>query len=313
MRSRPCPAQASQRPPGTLKEKRLASQPRSRASGTRAKRRRLIDLDRAGEVLDALDRAMRADAPGGQPEGAAHAAVEDVAHERRLARARHAGDARPGAEGERHVDPAEVVLARAAHDERWPPVEGARGAEPPARAREVAAGRGGGIGRQRRRRAHRHHAAPVDAGAGAQVDDQIGAADGRLVVLDYHHRVAARAQRLEGVEQQRVVAGMEPDGRLVEDVAHPAEIRAELGGEPDALRLPAGERIRAAVEGEVAEPHLREKAQPRQDLAQRPFGDRGIARAKAQPPERRLGLVHRERRKRRDGLAREPHGERAGV
>src|SRR5579885_2082115 len=112
MRSRPCPAQASQRPPGTLKEKRLASQPRSRASGTRAKRRRMSSRKPTYEA--GVERGMRADAPGGQPEGAAHAAVEDVAHERRLARARHAGDARPGAEGERHVDPAEVVLARAA-------------------------------------------------------------------------------------------------------------------------------------------------------------------------------------------------------
>ena len=71
----------------------------------------LIDLDGAREVLDALERAMRPDAPGRHAEGAPDAAVEDVAHERGLAGARDAGHAGPGAERDAHVDVAQVVLA----------------------------------------------------------------------------------------------------------------------------------------------------------------------------------------------------------
>jgi hypothetical protein len=56
----------------------------------------------------------------------------------------------------------------------------------------------------------------VHAGAGTEVDDEIGAPDRRLVVLDDQHRVAEVAQLLEGVEQHGVVARVKADGRLVE-------------------------------------------------------------------------------------------------
>ena len=52
----------------------------------------------------------------------------------------------------------------------------------------------------------------------------------------------------ERVEQDAVVARMQADGRLVEDVADAAQVRAELRREPDALRFAAGERRRGAVE-----------------------------------------------------------------
>ena len=64
------------------------------------------------------------------------------------------------------------------------------------------------------------------------------------------------AQVLQGVEETAVVALMQADGRLVEDIGHPDESRPDLAREPDALRLPAGERLRGTVEGEVVEPHV---------------------------------------------------------
>src|SRR5439155_222108 len=91
------------------------------------------------------------------------------------------------------------------------------------------------------------------------------------------HRVAARAEQLERVEQHGVVARMEPDGGLVEDVAHAAQVRAELRGEPDALPLAPRERVGAPVEGQVREPDLGEEAEARQDLLERPLGDRRFA------------------------------------
>ena len=87
--------------------------------------------------------------------------------------------------------------------------------------------------------------AAAHAGAGAEVDHVVGAADGVLVVLDDHQRVAvATPSSRERVEQDRVVARMQADGRLVEHVAHAAQVRAELRREPDALRLAARQRGR---------------------------------------------------------------------
>ena len=55
---------------------------------------------------------------------------------------------------------------------------------------------------------------------------------------------------------------MQPDRRLVEDVADAAQVRAELRREPDPLRLAARERRRRAVEREVAQTDEIEEAEP---------------------------------------------------
>ena len=63
-----------------------------------------------------------------------------------------------------------------------------------------------------------------------------------------------------------VVARVQADGRLVEDVAHAAQVGAELRREPDALRLAAGERGRGAVEREIAEADLAQEGEARFQL-----------------------------------------------
>jgi len=57
------------------------------------------------------------------------------------------------------------------------------------------------------------------------------ASDGVFVVLDHDQRVAFLLELLQRVEQDAVVARVQADGRLVEDVAHAAQVGAELGGE----------------------------------------------------------------------------------
>ena len=64
------------------------------------------------------------------------------------------------------------------------------------------------------------------------------------VVLDDDHGVAGVAEPLERLDQPPVVALVEADRRLVEHVEDPAEVRADLRREPDALRLAARERRR---------------------------------------------------------------------
>src|SRR5690606_19463945 len=56
------------------------------------------------------------------------------------------------------------------------------------------------------------------AGARSEVDDVVGGADGVLVVLDDEDGVAEVAQVLEGANEALVVALVEADAGLVEDV-----------------------------------------------------------------------------------------------
>ena len=131
----------------------------------------------------------------------------------------------------------------------------------PQRARQKPAGDRLGIALQRLRGAGSHHLTAAHAGARAQIDDVIGATDRVLVVLDHHQRIAGRGQLVERVEQHRVVARMQANGRLIEHVADALQVRAELRRQPDALCLAAGERRRRAVERQVAQAHALQETQ----------------------------------------------------
>ena len=77
------------------------------------------------------------------------------------------------------------------------------------------------------------------AGAGAEVDDVVGATNRLFVVFDDEDRIAEIAQCFERAEQAVVVTGVQTDRRLVENVEHAAQARADLRGEADALRFSA--------------------------------------------------------------------------
>ena len=128
-----------------------------------------------------------------------------------------------------------------------------------------------------RRGAHLHHLlgralgdqlAAVLAGARTEVDQVVGRAHRVLVVLDDDHGVAEVAQALQRRDQPLVVALVQADRRLVEDVEHAHQARADLRRQPDPLRLAARERRRRAVERQVADADVVEEAQPLLDLAQ---------------------------------------------
>ena len=79
------------------------------------------------------------------------------------------------------------------------------------------------------------------------------------------------------LDQPVVVALVQPDRRLVEDVEHADQPGADLGGEPDALRLAAGQRGGGAVEREVVQADVDEEAEPGVDLLQHPLADHRVA------------------------------------
>ena len=133
------------------------------------------------------------------------------------------------------------------------------------------------------------HLAAVLARAGPEVDDVIGGADRLLVVLDDDDRVAEVAQLLERGEQARVVALVQPDRRLVEDVQHADEPRADLRREADALRLAAGERLGGAAEREVVEADVDEEAQPLAHFLEDRAGDLRIEPVRVPSPRTGTG------------------------
>ena len=71
-------------------------------------------------------------------------------------------------------------------------------------------------------------AAAVDARAGADIDDVVGGADGVFVVLDDDDGVAQIAQAQEAIQQAGVVALVQTDRRLIENVHHADQPGADL-------------------------------------------------------------------------------------
>ena len=138
---------------------------------------------------------------------------------------------------------------------------------------------------------------PCSPAPGPDVDDPVGGPDRLLVVLDDEDRVAEVAQPGQGRDQLGVVALVQPDRRLVEDVQDAHQGRADLGRQPDPLGLAARQRHARPVEGQVVEPDVDEEAEPGDDLLEQLVGDRPLALAQAggQPgrPVERVGDRHR--------------------
>ena len=201
-------------------------------------------------------------------------------------------------DGEVDVDPLQVVHRRAAHGEPAAVVVVApRRDEDPAFSVQERTGNGSGRRRDVVRRPLRDHLAPVLARSRPEVDHPVRRAHHLLVVLDHEHGVADVAEPLERVDEPAVVALVEPDRRLVQDVEDADELRSDLRREPEPLRLATGERLRSSVELQVADTDVLEEGQPLAHLLQDAPPDQLLRL-------RELELVH-EAERARDGHLRE--------
>src|SRR5204863_4601716 len=113
--------------------------------------------------------------------------------------------------------------------------------------------------------------------------------DRGFVVLHADERVAEVAETLQCVEEPPVVALMETDRRLVQDVEHTDEPGPDLRCEPDPLRLSPGERPRRPPEREVVEPDVDEEPEPAADLLEESLRDHVL-------PLRELDRLHERER-----------------
>ena len=132
-------------------------------------------------------------------------------------------------------------------------------------------------------------------------------------MLDDDEGVAEVAQALEGRDEALVVALVQADGGLVEDVEHAHESRADLGGQADALRLAAGEGAGRAGEGEVVQAHVEQEAQAGADLPQHLVGDRGLPHPELEALVEGERVADRHLADLGDGLPADGHGEHLGA
>ena len=163
--------------------------------------RRLVDVDDLVDRLQPVDAVVRARPQLRLVEAIGDGVVERLVDQRRLARARDSGHAAEDAERYVRVDPLQVVLAGAAHDQlaaRLAPL--GRHLDPPL-AGQVLPGQRSRVGLDLRRGSLGDDVAAVLAGARAEVDDVVGGAHRPLVVLDDDHRVAQVAEAVQGRDQ----------------------------------------------------------------------------------------------------------------
>ena len=96
-------------------------------------------------------------------------------------------------------------------------------------------------------------------------------------MLHPDERVAQVAEPEKRIDEPAVVALVQPDRRLVQDVQDPGQAAPDLRGQPDPLRLSPGQRPTGPVEREVVEPHVHQELQPSPDLLEHALGDEVLA------------------------------------
>ena len=162
------------------------------------------------------------------------------------------------------------------------------------------------------------HLAAEPASPGPKVDHIVGGPNGVLVMFDDQDRVAEIAEFFQGLEEPVVVALVEPDAGLVEDIEHSDQSGPDLGREPDPLRLAARQRSGPSTQGQVFEPDVAKKGQPVVDFLEDRPADIGIDTAGLASPDRNGvekpdGLVDRQVDHFADALAGHQHGETFGL
>ena len=120
-------------------------------------------------------------------------------------------------------------------------------------------------------------------------------------MLHDQHSVAHVAQFGQSVEKPVVVARMKTDGRFIEHVENAAQFGTDLRGEADALRFPARERRRAAIEAQVVQADGFEKFQTAADFIDDASGDLQLAICELPGTRRQQRARNRHRREFRDG------------
>ena len=287
---------------------------RRRVAAWRAPDRRLVDVDRLVQAVQPFDRVVRPRPFLGPIEVLRHLPAKDVRDQRRLARSADARHRDERAQRKRRVDVLQVVRARAAHHQLLAvALPSLRRHRDHAVTAQVGGGQRIGVAQDLLHRTDRDDLAAMLAGRRSDVDHEIRRADRLLVVLDHDERVAEVAQAEQCVDQTLVVALVQPDRWLVEDVQHAHQLRADLRREPDALRLAAAQRVGGAVDGQVVEADVDHELQALSDLLQNLPRDELLAFSQVETVEERDRRADRQLGNVRDVSAGHRHGQGLGL
>ena len=161
-------------------------------------------------------------------------------------------------------------------------------------AREETSGDARVVVDDRVHRAAGHHLAAAHSGAGTEVDDVVGGTDGLFVMFHDHDGVTHVAQAAERVEQALVVARMQADRRLVENVQHADQAGADLPSQPDALRFAARQRGSGTVQRQVIQPDVHQETESAADFLQHFGRDQRLGRPQLQLLKELHRIPHRQ-------------------
>ncbi len=143
-------------------------------------------------------------------------------------------------------------------------------------AAQVAGSQRVGLAQQLIHIALKHDFAALGAGTRAKLDDGARFADRGFIMLDNQHRIAAFLQGAQSAEQTLVVARMQADGRLVQNVCNAHKAGAQLRGQANALGLAAGKRVHGAPERKIIQADIFHKGQAAGDFLEQRFGNQGL-------------------------------------
>ena len=153
----------------------------------------------------------------------------------------------------------QIVFARA---EDFKPAAVARRFDPLLRKRngqlaaKVAGRQRTGVLKDFGKRPLGHHFTAVDACARSQINDVVGAANRLLVMFDDEHGVSKVAQSFECLQQLPVVALVQSDAGLVQNVEHAHQSSPDLRSQANALRFAAAQRAALAIKRQVTQANI---------------------------------------------------------
>ena len=166
-----------------------------------------------------------------------------------------------------------------------------------------------GAGHDLFRRSGADDTSAVDAGPGADVDDMVRGRHGLFIVFDHDQRVSEVAQAVQRLQQLGIVPLVQADARLVQDVQHAHQLRADLRGQADPLALAAREGPCRARQGQITEAHAVQEVQTAADLLDDLAGDQLFPLGKRQAFQKGCGLLHGKGGQFRDVDAAHGHGQ----
>ena len=236
---------------------------------------RLIDKNNIGQLVAAQNSAARARDTDRLPALLFEAAIQHVFHQRRFARAGHAGQTHQPAEGNGDIDILKIMRARALDGQPLffsdrPAFVRERNGQP---AGQVLTGQGLLVFEQPGIRPVEHDLAAFFTGQGAQVDDIIGLANNLRVVLDHHDRIPVVAQVLQNTDQTLTVARMQANRRFVQNIQGVDQSGTNRRGQVHPFQLAAGQGAGLPVQGQVFHADLDQIAQAFPNLVQHELGD----------------------------------------